>query len=204
MFRFGTQRRSIFRLASKAAPSPVLGIMLAVLIGAAAIARAQEADKHLDIQSSVANLHVGNDADARETGLPLYPGARLKHDEENQDRANLGLFSSAFGIKLVVAHYDSDDSPAKVLAFYRDKLKKYGKVLECRSSGDGGDVHVDDGNRDSPDSKELKCDGDNSGKDIELKVGTENNQRIVAVKPESTGSTFALVYFHFRGKEGSI
>jgi hypothetical protein len=204
MFRFGMHCESIFRVASKAAPRLVLGIVLAVPIGAAGIAQAQEADKHLDIQSSVANLHVGNDADARETGLPLYPGARLKHDEENKNRANLGLFSSAFGIKLVVAHYDSDDAPAKVLAFYRDKLKKYGKVLECRSSGDGGDLHVDDDDHDSPDSKELKCDGDNSGKDIELKAGTENNQRIVAIKPENNGSSFALVYFHVRGKEGSI
>ena len=204
MFRFGTQRRSIFRLASKAAPSLVFGIVLAVLIAAAGIAQAQEADKHLDIESSVANLHVGNDGDARETGLPPYPGARLKHDEENNGRANLGLFSSAFGIKLVVAHYDSDDSPAKVSAFYRDKLKKYGKVLECRSSDGGGDIQVGDGDRDSPDSKELKCDGDNRGKDIELKAGTENNQRIVAIKPESNGSSFALVYFHVRGKEGSI
>jgi hypothetical protein len=204
MFRFGMHCESIFRLASKAAPRLVLGIVLAVPIGAAGISQAQEADKHLDIQSSAANLHVGNDGDARETGLPLYPGARLKHDEENKDRANLGLFTSAFGIKLVVVHYDSDDSPAKVLAFYRDKLKKYGKVLECRSSGEGGDVHVNDGEGDSPDSKELKCDGDNSGKDIELKAGTEDNQRIVAIKPESNGSSFALVYFHVRGKEGSI
>jgi hypothetical protein len=204
MLRFGTKCRSIFRGASKLAPSLVLGIVFGVPIGAAGSAQAQEADKHLDIQSSVANLHVGNDGDARETGLPLYPGARLKHDEENKNSANLGLFSSAFGIKLVVANYDSDDSPAKVVAFYRDKLKKYGKVLECRSSGDPGDVHGDDGDRDESDSKELKCDGDNSGKNIELKAGTENNQRIVAIKPETNGSSFALVYFHVRGKEGSI
>jgi hypothetical protein len=204
MFRFGTKCRSIFGGASKLAPSLVLGIVFGVSIGAAGSAQAQEGDKHLDLQSSVANLHVGNDGDARETGLPLYPGARLKHDEENKNSANLGLFSSAFGIKLVVANYDSDDSPAKVVAFYRDKLKKYGKVLECRSSGDPGDVHDDDGDRDGSDSKELKCDGDNSGKNIELKAGTENNQRIVAVKPETNGSSFALVYFHVRGKEGSI
>jgi hypothetical protein len=204
MFRLGTQCRSIFHGASQLAPRLVLGIVLAAPVGAAGIAQAQEADKHLDIQSSVANLHAGNDGDARETGLPLYPGARLKHDQENKDSANLGLFSSAFGIKLVVANYDSDDSPAKVVAFYRDKLKKYGKVLECRSSGEGGDVQVDEGDRDGSDSKELKCDGDNSGKNIELKAGSENNQRIVAIQPEGNGSSFALVYFHVRGKEGSI
>ena len=31
-------------------------------------------DKHLDIQSSAGDLHLGNDADARKAGLPLYPG----------------------------------------------------------------------------------------------------------------------------------
>ncbi len=55
-------------------------------------------DKNLDLQ-----LHVGKDADARKVGLPLYPGARLKHDEENQNRANFALLSGAFGMKLVVA-----------------------------------------------------------------------------------------------------
>ena len=44
---------------------------------------------------------------------------------------------------------------------------------------------------------EVTCD-DHSGSDHEykeeLKVGTENNQRIVAVKPSGKGSEFALVY----------
>ena len=83
-------------------------------------------DKHLDIQSSAGDLHVGNDADARKAGLPLYPGAHLRHDEENGSAANLSLFTDAFGVKLVVAKYDSDDAPGKVIDFYRDKLKKYG------------------------------------------------------------------------------
>src|ERR1700689_2285191 len=75
-------------------------------------------DKHLDIQSNAGDLHLGNDADARKAGLPLYPGARLHHDEDkdkNSSTANLSLFTDAFGVKLVIAKYDSDDSPAKVL-----------------------------------------------------------------------------------------
>ena len=53
-------------------------------------------------------------------------------------------------MKLVVAQYDSDDAPAKVIDFYRDKLKKYGKVLECHSQKHGGDVEVhDDDDKDS-------------------------------------------------------
>ena len=162
-------------------------------------------NKNLDIRSSSGDLHVGSDADARKTGLPLYPGARLKSDDENRNQANLSLLTDAFGMKLVVANYDSDDAPAKIIDFYRDKLKKFGKVLECHSQKHGGDLDVHDDAKDSKDSKELKCD-ENSGPVTELKVGTEDNQHIVAIEPRDAGkgSTFALVYVYTRGKRGEI
>src|ERR1700679_711426 len=100
-------------------------------------------DKHLDIQSNAGDLHVGSDADARKAGLPLYPGARLRHDEENSNAVNLGVLTEAFGLKLVVAKYDSDDAPDKVISYYRERLKKYGKVLECHTREHGGDSHAD-------------------------------------------------------------
>jgi len=178
-------------------------------------AKAQQADnrnqdKNFDFRSSAGDLHLGNDADARGTGLPAYPGARLRHNNKDDSNANLGIFTAAFGVKLVVAHYDSDESPSKLIAYYRDKLKKYGKVIECHTSGHGGDVQVNAGSHDSAESKEseskeLKCD-DNPGKTVELKVGTEDNQHVVAVEPaeKGNGSTFALVYVHTRGKQGDI
>lgn len=162
-------------------------------------------DKHLDIQSNVGDLHMGNDADARKAGFRLYPGARLRRDEENSNAANLSLFTDAFGIKLVVAKYDSDDAPGKVLDFYRGDLKKYGKVIECHTREHGG-AHADfNDDDDKKSSKEIKCEGDNTGPVTELKVGTDNNQHVVAVEPnKSSGSTFELVYVHTRGKQGDI
>jgi len=35
-------------------------------------------DKHVDIQSSAGDLHVGNECGRSKAGLPLYPGARLR------------------------------------------------------------------------------------------------------------------------------
>jgi hypothetical protein len=162
-------------------------------------------NKNVDITSPVGDLHLGADADARKAGLPLYPGARLKSDDENKSQANLSVLTEAFGMKLVVAHYDSDDAPAKIVDFYRDKLKKYGKVLECHSQKHGGDVDVRDDDKDDKDSKELKCE-ENSGPVTELKVGTQNNQHVVAIEPRDAGkgSTFALVYVHTQGKRGDI
>jgi len=57
--------------------------------------------------------------------------------------------------------------------------------------------------RHSNDSKQLKCQGNNKGDDIELKVGTEDNQHIVSVRPgdKGKGSIFALVYVQTRGKD---
>jgi hypothetical protein len=182
-----------------------LTIALPLALMLPAVAQDSDKNKNLDITSSVGDVHVGSDADARKAGLPLYPGARLKADEQSRNQANLSVLTDAFGMKLVVANYDSDDPPAKVIDFYRDKLKKYGKVLECHSQKHGGDVEVHDGDKDSNDSKALKCD-ESSGPVTELKVGTEDNQHMVAIEPRdgSKGSTFALVYVHTRGKRGDI
>jgi len=177
-----------------------------LLLLSALPAKAQNADngdqdKNLDV-----HLHVGKDGDARTAGLPVYPGAHLKHNDEDKENANFALLAGTFGLKLVVAHYDSGDSPDKVIGYYRERLKKFGKVLECHTSKSGDDVHVNSDNHDSKDSKELKCDSGDTGGAVELKAGTEDNQHVVSVEPAESGkgSAFALVYLYKRSKQGDI
>ncbi len=195
-------RSIIFRTAFSAA------FISALSISSFAAQPQDSQDKHIDIQSSAGNLHAGTDADARKAGLPLYPGAVPHHDENESSGVNLGLLTEAFGVKLVVAKYDSGDDPAKIVDFYRERLKKYGKVLECHRhdhAGSHADFNDDDDDK-SKGSKEVKCEGDNAGPVTELKVGTENNQHVVAIEPNNgrSGATFALVYVHTRGKQGDI
>ncbi len=166
-------------------------------------------DKSLDVRSSVGDLHVGPDGDAKKIGVPLYPGAQAKKndDPDNDTAANLSLLTESFGMKLIVANYVSEDAPEKILNFYRDKLKKYGKVLECHTDKHGANIESHDDSKDSGKTKELKCDSDSgSGPVNELKVGTEENQRVVSVEPgdSNKGSKFALVYVRTRGKSGEI
>ena len=167
-------------------------------------------DKSFDLKSSAGDLHAGSDVDQRELGLPAYPGARLRRHDADRSNANVALFTSAFGVKLLVVHYDSDDDAGKIADFYRGKLKKFGKVLECHSSHHGGDVKnsvdINEGDDDSHKSKELKCEGDNTGSVLELKAGTEDNQHVVAIEPveKGKGATIAMVYVHTRGKQGDI
>jgi hypothetical protein len=185
-----------------------LSLSLAAMLTLPALAQQSDTqDKSLDVRSSVGDLHVGKDANAHNAGLPLYPGAHPKRDENN-DPLNFGVATEGFGLKLVVAKYESDDAPAKVVDFYREKLKKFGKVLECHSQKHGGDVSMNSDDKDKnkdQESKQLKCDSD-GGPVTELKVGTEDNQHVVAVEPSDSGkgATFALVYVRTRGKQGDI
>jgi hypothetical protein len=160
---------------------------------------AANGDKEVTIQSPVANMHIGQDAKGEDTGIAVYPGARLleKDDDGGSDRANLNLSTSLFGIKLVVVKYVSDDAPEKLVSFYGKELKKFGSVLECRKEGTGADVNVDMG--DGPKHGDArKCSDNNKGQTIELKVGNSDNHHIVAVSPKGKGSEFALVYVRTR------
>jgi hypothetical protein len=168
-------------------------------------------DKKVDIETPVGGIHVSNGADARDTGLPIYPGARQKNDDKSGDEksANVNISAGFFGLKVVAVEFLSDDSPDKVIAYYKDQLKKYGAILECHTTnrhGDSGDVDVqlgkdDDKEKDDKkDSHQLKCE-QSSGPTIELKVGTKENQRLVAISPQDKGkgTDFALVYVQTRG-----
>ena len=160
-------------------------------------------DKNVDIKTPFGGIHVNENADVRDTGLPVYPGAKPKPKDDSQDEksANVDISTSAFGLKVVAVDYESDDAPGKLIAFYQDHLKQFGKVLECHSSGHNYNYR---GDRHNNGSEELKCDGDSNGSTIELKAGTENNQHIVSIKPSGKGSDLGLVYVRVRGKEGTI
>jgi len=157
-------------------------------------------DKQVDISTPVGGIHVSKQADATDIGLPLYPGARLKQKDfsgENKS-ANVDISGFGFGLKVVALEYQSDDPPAKVVSFYQDQLKKYGNILVCHTGhlDVNADIKADHG------SHELTCEG--SGSNIELKVGTKENQHIVEVEPAGKGSNFSLVYVRTHGKDADI
>ena len=60
-------------------------------------------NKKVDIETPIGGIHVDNNANARDTGLPVYPGARLKEKEENGEEksANVNISSGRFGLKVV-------------------------------------------------------------------------------------------------------
>jgi hypothetical protein len=159
-------------------------------------------DKQVDIRTPLGGIHVSKDANVADVGLAVYPGARLKQKgSDGEDKsANVDISSFGFRLKVVALQYESDDSPTKLVAYYKDQLRKYGNVLECHTNNI--DLNTDMKRRDHG-SHELTCEG-SSGSKTELKVGTKEYQHIVAVEPEGKGSSFSLVYVHTHGKDAEI
>lgn len=160
--------------------------------------RSETGEKKVDISTPFGDIKVNTDVDVKDTGLPVYPGAQRLVEDSGNDKhaANVNISVGGVGVKVVAIKYRSDDSPEKVLAFYRPKMKDFGgRFLECKQEGFGSYSRSDE-------DKEITCDKVRSGNNVELKAGTPDRQHIVAVKPSGKGSEFALVYVQKRGKEG--
>jgi len=165
--------------------------------------KGKDGEKHVDIKSPIGDLHVSEQADIRDAGLTLYPGAKPAPKEDGDDKksANVNLSLPGFSLKVVAAEFVSGDSPEKIIAYYNKDLQKYGKPIQCH--GAWSDVDSKAGKDEV--SKPVSC-GNNNGSDaVELKVGTEGNQHIVSIKPNSQGTRFALVYVRLHtGKDDTI
>ena len=165
----------------------------------------KDGEARVDIKSPMGDLHVSEQADIRDAGLTLYPGAKPapKDDSDDKKSANVNLSVPGFSLKVVAAEFLSDDAPDKVIAYYNKELQKYGKPIQCHDAWSGG--HVETSHDKDDGSKPVSCGKNGSGDSVELKVGTEANQHIVAIKPNSQGARFALVYVRMHtGSDNTI
>lgn len=142
----------------------------------------------VDITTPVGNVSVHTNVGAADTGLAVYPGARPLENDKDPRNANVSVGNSIFGVKVVAAKYESSDAQDRIIDFYRNELKTYGDVLECRGNVDyrGG----------RPVCRENK-----SKDDLQLVAGPEDDQRIVAVKPRGERTEVGLIHVRTRGTE---
>lgn len=157
--------------------------------------------KNVDIQTPFGGLKVRTDVDPKDIGLPVYAGARRAPDDPHDSgSANVTLGIPGFGLKVIAARFESDDSSDKVLEFYRKEMKTYGSVTECHGNMD---LKGDD-----PGSQEFTCKegmGAEMRNKVELGVGKGSSHRIVSVEPLAKGCKFALVYLQMHsGKENTM
>lgn len=138
-----------------------------------------------------AGIYFNAEADAKDVGLPVYPGARPHKEKENDSESvNMGLWGSSFAFKLAVLKLESNDSPERIAAFYKKALAKYGTVLDC---GAASSQTVEKNGNKSP--KQLTCEDDKPKPgEMLFKAGTKEKQHLVGIEPNGTGSVFQLVY----------
>jgi hypothetical protein len=168
------------------------GVVLAALLAAAACT-ADDAD------SGGIGIRINDEAAAKDAGLPHYPGSTpYKDDDDSSSGANIRLSTASFGFKVVALNLQTPDKPERVAAFYRKALSKYGRVLDC-SDGASKDAKSEPSSRDD---NELGCDDDDGGShSIVYKVGTEDDQRVVGIKPHGAGARFSLAHVQTRGEK---
>lgn len=156
-----------------------------------------EKEKNVDIQTPFGGLKVRTDIDPKDIGLPVYAGARrLPDDDHDSGSANVTMNVPGFGLKVIAAKFESDDSSDQVLEFYRKEMKTYGSITECK-----GDIDL----KGDPGDQEITCKAGVNLKDkVELAVGKGSSHRIVSVEPHGKGCKFALVYLQMRGKESTM
>jgi hypothetical protein len=165
----------------------------------------KESAKHVDIKSPLGDLHVSEQADIRDSGLSVYPGATPapKDKDDDEKSANVNLALPGFQLKVVAAEFLSNDAPDKITAYYDKELQKFGKPIQCNGAYELG-RHVDANVKDDL-GRAVACDKSDGSDGLELKVGTEGNQHVVAVKPNKKGTRFALVYVRIHtGKDTTI
>ena len=170
----------------------ILAVIPAIaLAGAISVAEpcfAQGSDFNLDV-------HANSHATAKDIGLPVYPGATpFKDKDSDSSSADVGLALNSFHFNLQAVKFVTTDAPAQVLAFYRRPLAKYGEVLECNHGKPVGSLTVTKSGLTCGDQKSGKMTTEGSDSNVELRAGTPEHFRIVAIDSAEPGKTkFGLV-----------
>jgi len=174
-----------------------VGALLAgTILAVSGLAPAQTKTDKPDAQKDAdAGIRFRLQVSEKEIGLPIYPGAKPHKDNKGDSpAANIGLWGSSFGFKLVVLKMETPDAPAKVAAFYQKALAKYGKVLDCTNPRAKSDAQ---GAKKT--SSTITCDDTPETGAMLFKSGTRSKQHIVGIEPNSQGSVFQMVLLDTRG-----
>jgi hypothetical protein len=157
------------------------------------------------------DLHANSQVTAKEIGLPFYPGATPYKDGDSDSSANLGFALNGFRFSLQVAGYQTGDSAARVLDYYRKPLARYGEVLDCYKGRPVGALTVTRSGLSCSTTQNghsqndhIEVNGSSDSSDHELRAGTPSRYRIVGVSESKGGKTrFGLVYLEIPKDSGN-
>lgn len=163
---------------------------------------------NVDIGTPFGGMHVKtNDAaDVSGIGLTVYPGSIPAKDDKGKDdqAADINMSFGDFHLGVKAASFTTTDSPAKVEAFYRNDMKRYGDIIKCH-----GDVTIGQPTR-TAQGLTCKDHDDNKGdnkihanvndhESPELRAGSPKHQHIVSIEPKNGGTKIGLVQLDLPG-----
>lgn len=160
-------------------------------------------DKNVQVDTPFGGMHVNTgQTTAADLGLPVYPGAQIVADKDNDKSADVHMGFGEWELRVKAVNYSTPDSQAKVQDFYKKALGRYGAViscqddqpvgtptstpegLTCKNDSKNGNVKVNTG------SYSYSSDSDG----FSLKAGSKRHQHIVTFESSPAGQTrFSLV-----------
>jgi hypothetical protein len=171
-------------------------------------------EKSVQVDTPFGGVHVNTDqTTAADLGLPVYPGAQIVTDKDNDKSADVHMGFGEWELRVKVVNYSTPDSQDKVEAFYKKALGRYGDVLTCQNNApvetptqtaEGLTCADDNGRHHGVRVETGSYKTGNGG--LELKAGSERHQHIVGFEAPENGQTrFALVALDLPsvGSEGS-
>jgi hypothetical protein len=161
-------------------------------------------EKNVQVDTPFGGVHVNtNQTTAADLGLPVYPGAQIAADREDDKSADIHMGFGEWELRVKVVNYSTSDSQDKVLAFYKKALGRYGDVLTCQDNAPLGTPTATSGGLTCAEDKHANVQVNDHGQNygyhsdkngLELKAGSERHQHIVGFESPENGQTrFALV-----------
>lgn len=202
--RLQSLKRSALREPHSCIPAFSAALLLAVSISGCRVHTVKGPngeDKQVQVDTPFGGIHVNTgQTTATDLGLPVYPGAQLITDRDNDKSADVHMGFGKWELHVQAVNYASSDSQDKIVAFYKKALGRYGDVIACQDNAPVGTP--------ASTSRGLTCnDKGKSGTNVqvngdslssqggyELKAGSPHRQHIVAFKSAAPGQTrFSLV-----------
>ena len=178
------------RFGNPALPSLVFAWLGTLLASGGSMALAQN--------SGGFELHANSNITASDVGLPAYPGSKLFKGTDSDPAVDMGFTLGDTHFRLVAANYLSDDSPEKILDFYRKPLAHFGDVLECDHGKPVGAIKETRSGLTCSDKQEghVQVEGNvDSSSDHELRAGSPQKFHLVGIgERQGTATHFGLVY----------
>jgi len=161
-------------------------------------------DKKVQIDTPFGGIHVNTDqTTAADLGLPVYPGAEIAKDKDNDKSADIHMGFGEWELRVKVVNYATSDSQDKVVAFYKNALTRYGNVISCQSNAAVGTPTATTEGLTCSDNGGPNVSVDDHGKSygwqsshggFQLRAGSRRHQHIVGFESSAPGQTrFALV-----------